>query len=203
MRRLLRRLLVTVEEQAGEPITPARLQAEMLLDETREELLRADSKASVLLSASGIIVSALLAAALASDWNPAAIADDRAEFLFWAGIGAGAIGVGLLGLAVKPRTRHHDNRESLAYFGHVVQYSSRGIFKLRTTRQRENATGRTELKQDLQLIGGNTFQRVVDQVWTLSRIVQRKYVLISYALWVFALGITACVVALVLDYKVF
>jgi hypothetical protein len=43
---------------------------EALLEESREELGRADGKASILFAASGVVVSVLLAGAIARKWDP-------------------------------------------------------------------------------------------------------------------------------------
>jgi len=43
--------------------------ASVLHSETREELARADAKATTLLSVTGLIIGALLAGAIAGDWR--------------------------------------------------------------------------------------------------------------------------------------
>lgn len=75
-----------------------------LLDETREEVSRADTKASIILAGGGIVVGILLTGFVTGDVS---IAGERwyVALLAWA---AGALlvgGVAFLGSAVYPRTR--------------------------------------------------------------------------------------------------
>lgn len=202
MIRLLRELFLAAE-QAGDdeksaPL-PARLQAEMLLEETRDELIRADSKASILLSASGVVAAALLAGAMSRDWDPSDLSAGVAQAMFWIGLVIAAAGVGALALAVKPRTKHAGTRNELAYFGHVVGYRSSGWFRRSATRTRENAAGKQQLLDDLLRIGDDTFERVVDQVWILSDIVDRKYRWVHRALLSFGVAALVCTAAALAD----
>lgn len=202
MIRLLRELLLAAEEVADSDTTvatPARLQAEMLLEETRDELIRADTKASILLSASGVVVAALLAGAMSQDWDPSNLSAGPAQAMFWIGIVVAAGGVLALALAVKPRTKHTGDREGLAYFGHVVRYRSSGWFRRSSTRIRENTAGKEMLLKDLEQIGDDTFGRVVDQVWVLSGIVHLKYRLIQLALLSFGGAVLFCAIAALAD----
>lgn len=50
-----------------------------LLDDTQEELVRADSKAALILAAAGVAFGALLAGLLSRDWEPFAL-DNRVEW---------------------------------------------------------------------------------------------------------------------------
>lgn len=172
--------------------------AEELLDEGREELQRADSKASILLSAAGLVAGALVAAAAAGEWNPTKIDSAWAQGLFWIGIAAGAIGVCLLGSAVMPRIHNPGRKESLAYFGHVVQFRERGFtFSTRERRSRVSK-GKTELRAAIVSASAGRFDRVVDQVWVISHIVHRKYRLIRWALMSLLVAALLCFGALAL-----
>ena len=66
---------------------------EALLTETREELQKADSKASILLAASGIAAGALLSATLSGQWTPNKLHHGDARLFAWISITAGLVGV--------------------------------------------------------------------------------------------------------------
>ena len=174
--------------------------AEVLLDEGREELARADGKASILLSASGVILGALLAGVLAGTWSPTKLGDHPAtEWSFWAGVAFAAVGVVLLAWAVLPRTRHNGSRETLAYFGHVVRYRERGLAIRRATRRSREARSKEELKKAVRTASAGTFDRTVDQVWTVSLIVYRKYRRIRWAMLAYAAAGILCVGAVIVN----
>lgn len=124
--------------------------------ETREELARADSKATTLLSVTGLIIGALLAGAIAGNWTPERL-DNAAEWAFWVGLVAIIAAELSLCLAVLPRVRHEKSKESLRYFGHVVQFESR-----------------VELATAL-AAADDEADRQIDQVFKLAEIVDRKY----------------------------
>lgn len=63
--------------------------AKVLLAESREELTRADGKASLLLAALGIGLSAILGAVLAGNWAPFVLASPW-EAIWWTGAAGGA-----------------------------------------------------------------------------------------------------------------
>jgi len=163
--------------------------AEVLLDEGREELGRADRKASILLSAASIVLTALLAGALAGTWTPHKLHHHpAAEVVFWVGLGIGMVGLILLGWAVLPKTQHTGRRETLAYFGHVVMFNENRYAMRKATRRDRDARGKTELKAAIRAASAGRFDRTVDQVWTISHIVDRKYRLIRWALLIFGIS---------------
>ncbi len=83
---------------------------EALLKDTREELGRADGKAAMLMSASGVVVSVLLAGAIAGKWDPTELG--HWQWLWWPGAAAGAIGIVAFAAAVWPRDVHKNRRRS-------------------------------------------------------------------------------------------
>lgn len=60
--------------------------AAKLLAETREEIVRADTKAEILFAACGVVVAAVLAGMITGDWSPEDL-DRVATVVFWMGSG--------------------------------------------------------------------------------------------------------------------
>lgn len=150
---------------AQELAEPARSLLADLLREGREEVVRADTKASTLFGLLGVAFGVVLAGLIAGTWSPADLRAP-AQLLFWAGaIGAGAAMV-LLGSAIWPRITHLEDREEVAYFGHVAAYPRREQFKQALMRQAER----------------DPDARAVDQVHAISRLAMRKYRLIQLAI---------------------
>lgn len=162
------------EEPAAEPSQ----HAVALHHETREELARADGKATTLLGVVGLILGALLAGIIAGDWTPSRLGCAE-EVIFWIGAAAAATAEGLLCAAVIPRLKHDKHRDAVAYFGHVVQFDSEDEF--------------------IRALDRVPQQRVADQIWHVSRIVQRKYRLIQLGLLAFAGGLLLMGAAVALD----
>jgi MFS family permease len=158
---------------------PGAERARELLRETREELARADGKATTLLGVVGLLLGALLAGIIAGDWSPADLSC-RSEVSFWIGAAVAVAAEGLLCAAVMPQLRHDKHRDHLTHFGHVVQFPDEGAF-LNALPKADN-------------------DRVADQVWTLSRTVQIKYRFIQLGLLTFAGGLIVMVMAVGLDH---
>lgn len=133
--------------------------ARQLLVETREELARADAKASLLFSAFGLISSAVGAILIADDWSPFQL-KNSVEWMWWAGAAASVFALLLLAFAVIPRIKHATHKERLYFFGHVAEYKTCDGFK----------KAFSEKAPDL-------YERTLDQVWVISRIAKRKYTL--------------------------
>lgn len=151
-----------------------------LLASTREELVRADAKASLLLASAGVAVGAVLAAILAGSWRPSALAD-AVEWLWWLGALVVSTGLAALGVAVYPRTRTPGPRPAtIAYFGDVL------------------AADQASLAQRLDAAPSSK-EALIDQLWNVSMIVKRKYLAIQYSLWAMASGLVACVLAAVVS----
>lgn len=177
-----------------EPREPPELAfAEILLDEGREELGRADGKASLLLSASGVIFSVLVGSALNGRWSPSDLGPNPTlEIIFWLGVLCAAVGLILVSSAVIPRTKHIGNRAQLAYFGHVVRYREKGFSLRRARKAQRFLNSKDELKKAIIAASSGTFDRTVDQVWSVSMIVHKKYRRIRYAFFAYGLAVILC-----------
>lgn len=153
-----------------------------LLEDTREELDRADSKAALLLAATGVVVGALLAGLLSGRWTPFEL-DNRVEWVWWVGVGSAAAGIFSIAAAVYPRIRRRDapHPPTPSYFGDVVAYKDIQMFRQAV----EQAPSLRE--------------RLTDQTFVASRIVQRKYVLLRRGLRFLLLAISACVAAILIN----
>ncbi len=155
---------------------------ESLLSDTREELSRADGKASILLSAVGVVVSVLLAGAISRDWNPTRLASF--EWLWWLGTLSGTAAIGALGAAVWPRVEHPANKEKLTYFGHVASFNN--VNDLSAALDRRVSTAPSQ-------------DRPIDQLYTVSKIVDNKYRRVRWGIGLFGAALLLCTAAVALD----
>lgn len=155
--------------------------ARLLLRETREELNRADGKASILLAAAGVVVGALLAAAFAGRWHPLHL-EPQARALSVLAMMAAAYAVGRLGLAVWPSIVHPKDG-ALLFWGHALSESgdSRGEHL-------------DHLRAQIMKEARDPLARAVDQLHVVGTIVDRKYGHIRHAL--VALGMAATLAGL-------
>lgn len=150
--------------------------ASALLVSAREELVRADGKAALLLASAGVAVGAVLAAMLAGSWRPSDL-PNHIEWLWWLGAVGVALGIAALGFAVYPRIRVRGPRSAtIAYFGDVLAADRKDL----VDRLHDAASSESAL---------------VDQLWAVSSIVRRKYVAIQWSLWALAVGTLACLLA--------
>jgi hypothetical protein len=94
--------------------------AKLLLVESREELTRADGKASLLLAALAIRLSAILGAMLSGDWTPFVLQSPW-ELVWWVGAALAGVAVVSLGVAVWPRVTHKSGPSGVTYFGEAAQ----------------------------------------------------------------------------------
>ncbi len=154
-----------------------------LLGETREELGRADGKASILLSASGLIVSVLLAGAIARDWNPTDLGG--IEWLWWVGAAFCVGAIVFLALAVWPRVEHGADKAKVAYFGHVARFGK--IDELATALDKRAADS-------------SKGDRDLDQLFMVAAIVDTKYARIRAGMFLLGLGLLLCGLAVTLNY---
>ena len=116
--------------------------ARQLLLETREELARADAKASLLFSAFGVIATAVGAVLIADDWSPFHL-HNCVEWIWWSGVLLSTAAFFLLGLAVIPRIKHSTHEERLYFFGHVAEYKTFESFKTAYAKKDPNIYERT------------------------------------------------------------
>jgi MFS family permease len=152
--------------------------------ETREELNKADAKATTLTSIVGLILGAFLAGAIAGDFTPQRFSDGI-EWLFWTGVVLASAAEVALCLAVFPRRKPKGSKEELEYFAQVAQFKTIETFKAAL------------------LEAGNEFERLASQVYVLSKIVVHKYTLIRMALLMLAAGVLCCTASALLDHYFF
>lgn len=153
-----------------------------LLGESREEVIRADTKAAMLFGLLGVGFSVVAAGLIAGNWSPADL-HAAVEWLFWVGAAAAAASMTLLGSAIWPRITHLEDREEIAYFGHVAAFKNRQQFRAAVISQAERVPD----------------ERVVDQVHTISKIAIRKYRLLQAAIVALAVAATSCLGAVLID----
>jgi MFS family permease len=163
------------------PDEAALLYATSLLDNAREEIDRADAKASILLAASGVVVGALLAGLIAGSWTPLKL-QAAVQWAWWLGLVESAIGIWCLALAVYPRERKDDSEipGTVAYYRDVLAYSTN-----------------IQLVAALNRSAETNIDRIADQLRNVSWIVSSKYKLIRWGmrgLFLSAVTITATMV---------
>lgn len=146
--------------------------ARRLLDETREELAKADGKAQILLAASGVVIGVVLGGAIGGEWSPADL-ENCARVIWWLGVGAAASGIGALGFAIFPRLLQSDEAR-ITYFEDVVRYKDSGALTRALNTEAE--------------LGG----RDVEQLLRLSRVAHRKYAAVQIAIGALLLAIILC-----------
>ena len=89
--------------------------AERMVQEARQELAQAENKASLLLSASFVVVSVVISNA-SSGGAFSELDNPVVQVLFWLGLASAVYGMGLLVLAILPRFRNIGDRNRLAFF---------------------------------------------------------------------------------------
>jgi hypothetical protein len=155
--------------------------ARALLASSREELVRADTKAALLLAASGIAIGALLNGLLGGKWSPSHL-NNWVEWLWWLGIAATVVAIVSLASAIYPRTKRSSVKPLLvAYYADVVLLS------------------REELSVAMAVTPAKINSVLVDQIYQISLIVSRKYKLFCIALWAFASAATFCAVSILIN----
>lgn len=129
---------------------------EGLLDETREEISRADSKASILLASAGVTAAVLTGAVAAGDIRFAGARGIVQVMAVSAALALSA-GLALLGAAVMPQVGKPE-RGRARYFMEHAQYD-----------------GADDLREALEHESVDRAGRHLAQLLALSRIVRRKY----------------------------
>jgi hypothetical protein len=154
--------------------------AQLLLKETREEIVRADGKASIIFGSTLVLAGLIIGSLLSQDgWKPNELAC-AAEVVWWAGTALAASGVGFLGAAVYPQLCNETTEVFVSYFGHVVAHETVADLKKALERDVEANTPRT-----------------FEQLHRLSDIVNKKYHRLQAALWLEAVAVVLCVGAVV------
>ncbi|MEA2676619.1 MAG: hypothetical protein QOJ81_760 [Chloroflexota bacterium] len=155
---------------------------ERLLTETREELVRADTKASLLFAVSGVLLAAFLAGVINGEWTPGDL-DKWATGVFALGAVLYLIAVVALGSAVWPRVTHKEAKRSADYFGDIVAYKGQASLE--------------SLKAALRRSAENA-DRPTSQLLIISGIVDTKYAGIRVAIGFFIASFSACTAAILL-----
>lgn len=157
--------------------------ATSLLSGAREEIDRADAKASILLAASGVAAGALVAGLAAGTWTPLKL-QVATQWVWWLGVVESAMGICCLALAVYPRERKNDSGVpwTVLYYGDVLAYQ--------TTAQLVTALNRSAEAK---------IERIADQLRHVSWIVDQKYRLIRWGMRALFLAAVTIAAALVIN----
>lgn len=168
-----------VAEVTSDPITSYLTD---LLANAREELDRADSKASLLLAAVGVVIAALIGGITSSNWKPMSLGIGE-QALWWAGVAAATVGVFLIAASVYPRIRQRSTpHPSLpTYYGDVAAYPDINAFR-HAINKAPDAT-----------------ERLINQTYVIARIAQGKYTLLQRGLLSLLVAIVACTLAVVIN----
>lgn len=131
-----------------------------MLAEARTEVTIADQKASQLLAALAIGYGAVFGGVLAGGWTPSRM-EAWGRPLWWLAALAAVVAIGLASAAVWPRFKADDVASGVLYWGHVAEYPTLAAFDTAMEDQPPQALDRTR-----------------HQLWRISRLLKRKYVLI-------------------------
>jgi Pycsar effector protein len=151
--------------------------AQILLNEAREELGKADNKVSVLLASAGVISSIVAGGIAAGSWSPALLPPGL-QIIWWLGITSGLSGIIVLASALAPRMSHSGQASTMRYFGHAARLGSP-----------------EEILNALCEIGDHLLERVADQLLITSKLVVLKYNLIRLALASFGMATLLLVIS--------
>lgn len=147
-------------------------QAAAILEYTREELGRADSKAGILLAVNGIGVGAILNRAASSGTLPFHL-NPFIAISWWLAVMAVTVSSGFLIAAIKPRVNrgYAPSTGRIAYFGDVRRLPSPD-----------------DLAKILRKGQNDWLDVLADQIWHVSHLCQIKYQHINRGLWLMASG---------------
>lgn len=149
-----------------------------LLSETREELTRADTKASLCLAGTAVVVGAVGSGVAASSWRPSDLSN-VVEWMFWLGAALTVVSLAFAVGAIMPRYRSSEARSNVPrFFGEVISFA--------------NAPDLLSALKDGTL---TRLERLAQQVLVVSRIVRTKYLLLELSLWGLISGPALCGVA--------
>ncbi len=153
-----------------------------LLTDTRDELNRADFKASLLLAAIGVVIGGLIGGLAARKWTPMTM-DPVAQAVWWVGAAGAAAGVFWIAASVYPRIHQHKTPHPglPAYYGDVAAYQDIDAF-------RDAIDQAPEARE-----------RLINQTYVVSKIVQWKYVMLRRGLLSILMAIVACILAVVIN----
>ncbi|HEX6074382.1 MAG TPA: Pycsar system effector family protein [Micromonosporaceae bacterium] len=145
------------------------LAAERLSARCREELARADGKASLLI---GVAIGGL------GLFGPRLMSPEQAGDTVYGVALLGYLGVAVwcgaliaFTSAVFPRLKSKASREQVAYFGHIAQIKNVKM-----------------LHEYVKSVVATSLETALTQTWDLSRIVVKKYRYIQLGVWLLAVG---------------
>jgi hypothetical protein len=155
--------------------------ARLLLAEARDEIGRADQKASIMLAGAGVAIAAIVQGLVGSGWKPNDLGQPWTS-VWWLATAASMAGLFCLVQAVIPRTRAAGTRQGhhIFYFENVADYA-----------------GTAELQEALLADASSRLHRAVHQLWHVSRIVRWKYRWIRRGLWLLGAAIVLTFLAVV------
>ncbi|HEX7277459.1 MAG TPA: Pycsar system effector family protein [Acidimicrobiales bacterium] len=158
--------------------------AEKMVQEARQELAQAENKASLLLSASFVVVSVVISNA-SSGGAFSELDNPLVQILFWLGLASAVYGMGLLVLAILPRFRNIGDRNRLAFFAHAAAFGEGPTGGDDVAREQV----RRELGRALVAVATvSSLDRLTDRVFDISTIVLAKYRRVRWAMLSLALG---------------
>lgn len=129
-----------------------------MLSEAREDVQRADQKASVLLATLGIGFAVVTAGQFAGNFDLSKFST-CGQIIWWVGVVVATLSVALSALALWPRYRLNDRPEfGITYWGHIAAFKTLDDFDAALTAE-----------------GNPTNRRGRHQVWRLSKLVLAKY----------------------------
>jgi hypothetical protein len=155
--------------------------AQSLLEVSRFELARVDDKASTLFRFYGVVAALSIGLLAGKGWSPTEL-DPAAQALFWGGCLALLLSGFLLGMTLYPRDFKGAPSKRLLYFGHVIAYQSVD-----------------ELAEALRSVEEDPEHRLVEQLLSVSRLVQAKYKMMRHALQALGIGTILCIVGVIVD----
>ncbi|GAA5209612.1 Pycsar system effector family protein [Microbacterium kyungheense] len=157
----------------------AALAAEMLA-EVRDEIDRADQKASLLIGSLGIAFSIVLSGMIGGDWTPVTLSPLGAT-VWVLGVVAAAASVVAAAAAVWPRLSRGPGPGAITYWGQV-----RGL------------GSPAEVERALSERGVHPPERTFQQLLVLSAVVQRKYRAIRLSMALAGVGVGLIIVGFLL-----
>ncbi|SCG67975.1 Pycsar system effector family protein [Micromonospora coxensis] len=139
-----------------DPQTAVRL-TERLLSEARDELRRADAKASQWLTMLGGVSLALLTVFVGASWSPRDL-NGAAAWAWWSGCACAAAALLSFALALLPRTAGSPELRHVAYFGHVHRLRDPAL-----------------VRRYVERAARDSMPGLVSQLCWISRLVMTKY----------------------------
>lgn len=132
--------------------------AQRMVDEARDDVQHADQKASLMFAVLGVGFGAVVGGQLSGSWMYTTLSAGG-QLCWWSGGIAAALAVVAAGLAVWPRYKTNDRPAyGVTYWGHIASFG-----------------GPAELKIAMEKPDETDGVAAYHQLWSLSRLVQKKY----------------------------